>query len=76
MFQRSACDTKTIASPLMSVEITEINKSTQTSAHCQTTTAMFDLHGFGGGIYLCGALMWHTRGREIRHTVPSKSGFG
>lgn len=58
MFQCSAGDTKTIASPLMSAEITEINKSTQTSARAsQTTTTMYDSLGFGGGIYLPGALM-------------------
>lgn len=33
MFQRSACDTKAIASPLMPVEITMINKSAHMSAH-------------------------------------------
>ena len=60
MFQCSACDTKAIASPLMSAEITEMNKSARTSACCQTPTAMFDLPGFGGGIYLLEALMWHA----------------
>lgn len=48
----------------MSVEITEINKSAQASTRWQTTSAMFDLQAFGGGIYLPEALMWRTRGRE------------
>lgn len=77
MFRRSACDTKTIASPLTSAEITEINKSAHVSSRRQTATAMFHLHGIGGGIYLRLPLRCGVRGAGgMWYTVPRKSGFG
>lgn len=48
IFQCSAGDTKTIASPLTSAEIKEINRGTQMLTRWQKTAAMFDLFAFKG----------------------------
>ena len=70
---------KVIASPLVSAEIIEINKSTQTLTRRQTGAAMFDLHGYWGGKDSIHERLWcGKRGgvSEVWHAAPSKSGFG